>query len=285
MSEEAEETEEGEAGETPENKEFAFDKVGEKLAAERKAQGLDLTTIAERTRVPIRHLEAIERSDFAALPGSTYTLGFARSYARSLGLDAVAIGSELRSELSETGHDGYQAPSQSYEPTDPARVPPKALAWTAAGIAGLLLVGYLIWRSVTLDGGAVSEGEDASATAGEVAAEGKVEAGTQAASNAPTPSGAVVLTATDTVWLRIYDAGNNRLFEKEMQEGESYTVPADANDPMINTGRAQSIEVTIGGQRVDPLGPADLPILDVGVSAEALLARENSGRSSEESSQ
>jgi len=44
-------------------------------------------------------------------------------------------------------------------------------------------------------------------------------------------------------------------------------------NPMINTGRAQAIDVTIGGNKVEPLGPADLPILDVGVSASVLTAR------------
>ncbi len=270
MSEEIDENAEGAVGaQTPENEEFEFHKVGEKLAAERKSQGLDLTTIAERTRVPIRHLEGIEKSDFATLPGSTYTLGFARSYARTLGLDAAAIGAELRSELNESGHSGHQAPSQSYEPTDPARIPSKALAWTAAGIAAVLLIAYLVWRSSIFDGG-----DEAGDLVAEEAAE-TGDTGSAAASDAVAadPAGAVILTANDTVWVRIYDAENKRLYEKEMQKGDSFTVPADANNPMINTGRAQAIDVTIGGQKVEALGAADIPILDVGVSAAALVAR------------
>ena len=34
--------------------------AGERLRAAREAKGLSLTAIAERTRVPLRHLEAIE---------------------------------------------------------------------------------------------------------------------------------------------------------------------------------------------------------------------------------
>jgi len=261
--------EEIEGAEVPENEEFQFQKVGEKLSTERKSQGLDLTAIAERTRVPIRHLEAIENSDFTTLPGATYTLGFARSYARTLGLDAASIGSELRSELTESGHSGHQAPSQSYEPTDPSRVPSKALAWTAAGIAAILLIAYLVWRSSVFDGGGSAD----DLVPAEEPEAGSVQGAGEDASAPVDPTGAVVLTANDTVWVRVYDEDNNRLYEKEMQKGDSFTVPADANNPMINTGRAQAIDVTIGGQKVATLGEADIPILDVGVSAAVLLAR------------
>src|SRR3546814_16023732 len=87
------------------------------------------------------------------------------------------------------------------------------------------------------------------------------------------PAGNVVLTATDTVWLRIYDGNDKRLFEKEMAAGETYTVPADAQNPQILTGRPQALRVTIGGQEVAPLGPADRTITDVGIRAAALNAR------------
>src|SRR3546814_953350 len=78
------------------------------------------------------------------------------------------------------------------------------------------------------------------------------------------PAGNVVLTATDTVWLRIYDGNAKRLFEKEMAAGETYTVPADAQNPQILTGRPQALRVTIGGTEVSPLTPPDPPTTDVG---------------------
>ena len=286
MAEDKQDTNITESGDSPEDSigETGHDaegaqhrRVGERLADERRKQGIDLTAIGERTRVPLRHLEAIEKSDFAALPGITYALGFARSYARALGMDASAIGSDLRSELSESGHDGHHAPTPSYEPADPSRVPPRALAWSAAGIAALLLIGYLVWRSLAFDGTVPDDVPVAQQETGAVPAEAA------AAADAPDPSGDVVLTATDTVWVRIYDGAGKRLYEKEMQKGEAYTVPADADNPMINTGRAQAIDVTIGGKKVESLGPADLPILDVGVSAEKLLSRGKEDDAQEES--
>jgi cytoskeleton protein RodZ len=254
--------------ETPENEEFRFQSIGEQLAAEREKQGLSLTDVATRTRVPMRHLEAIEKSEFSSLPGTTYTLGFARSYARCLGMDAAKIGAELRAELSAAGHESYQAPSQNYEPADPSRVPPKALAWTAAALAILLLAGYLIWRSYYLAGPAVVEPIKSETQTEQTAAEQAPPLNAN-----PPANGAVVLTAKDTVWIKIYGADRKRIFESEMKAGDTYTVPADANVPMIITGRPQMLDVTVGGKAVAPLGAAERTVSDVGVSASALLER------------
>ncbi len=256
--------------ETPENEEFRFQSIGEQLAAEREKQGLSLTDVATRTRVPMRHLEAIEHSDFASLPGTTYTLGFARSYARCLNMDAAKVGAELRAELSQAGHESYQAPTQNYEPADPSRVPPKALAWTAAALAILLLAGYLIWRSYFLAGAPAIEPSVVAATEQETEAAPAKAAPVEVA---PPANGEVVLTAKDTVWIKVYGADRKRIFESEMKAGDKYTVPADANGPMIITGRPQMLDVTVGGKPVPPLGTAERTVSDIGISAAALLAR------------
>ena len=86
-------------------------------------------------------------------------------------------------------------------------------------------------------------------------------------------NGTVKITATDSVWVKIYDADNVRLYENEMQPGDSFTVPGDANNPMIVTGRPQVLTVTIDGKPVPPLGTGERSIADVGVSAAALTAR------------
>jgi cytoskeletal protein RodZ len=124
--------------------------VGEELKAARVRMGMSLSDLGAVTRVPMRHLEAIERSEFSALPGHTYTIGFVRSYARAVALDDIAIVNALRVELSSGGHDRYAAPLQDYEPADPARVPSKTLAWTAAAVAALVSAAYLIFKSYAL---------------------------------------------------------------------------------------------------------------------------------------
>lgn len=261
--------EDGAAPGAPENAEFRFQTVGEQLKAAREAQGLSLAEVASRTRVPMRHLDAIERSEFSALPGTTYTVGFARSYAKVMELDDVKLANDLREELAQGGYQGTTARMPAYEPADPARVPPRWLAWSAAALAVALLITYFVWRSFALSGDAPS------AEAAKVVAEAEIgkQKATAATAEAIDLKGEVVISATETVWLKIYDKDNKRLYEKEMQPGERYIVPADAQNPMIVTGRPQVLNVTIGGKPVPPLGSGDKSIADVEVSAAALLAR------------
>ena len=251
--------EDGTAPGAPENAEFRFQTVGEQLKAAREAQGLSLAEVASRTRVPMRHLDAIERSEFSALPGTTYTVGFARSYAKVMELDDVKLTNNLREELAQGGYQGTTARMPAYEPADPARVPPRWLAWSAAALAVALLIAYFVWRSFALSGDAPS------AEAAKVVAEAEIgkQKATAATAEAIDPKGEVVISATETVWLKIYDKDNKRLYEKEMQPGERYIVPADAQNPMIVTGRPQVLNVTIGGKPVPPLGSGDKSIADV----------------------
>jgi cytoskeletal protein RodZ len=245
-----------------------YDAVGSRLRAEREKAGLTLSEIATRTRVPIRHLEAIEVGEYSALPGSTYTLGFTRSYAKTLGLDENAIIANMREELAQGGFHGAVARAPAYEPADPARVPSRWMAWTAAAVAALVLAAYFVWRSFALSPDPAAS--EITKTVAEAPIKGAKGSSVAAA---PAPSGEVVIAATDTVWVKIYDADKKRLYENEMKAGDSFTVPADANNPMIVTGRPQALNVTIGGSAVAPLGTGKTSISDVGVSAAALLAR------------
>jgi cytoskeletal protein RodZ len=243
--------------------------VGARLKAGRAAAGLDLADIAARTRIPLRHLAAIEEDRFDSLPSPTYGIGFARAYARSVGLDEVSVAAQVRQQISDEGH--ARAEYVAFEPADPARVPSRLLAWTAAIIGLLIVAGYAVWRTNLLNGPAptvttrVEEPQDQPST--------PVAPAPAAARPATPTSGPVVLTANDTVWMRISDATGKRLFEKEMQAGERYEVPADANAPVIRTGRPQALTVTVGGAPVAPLGSPDATIDKVGISAAALAAR------------
>lgn len=246
---------------------------GEKLRMAREAMKASIDDIAARTRVPVRLLTALEKGDYKALPGSTYCIGFSRAYARAVGLDEVQISREVRAELEE--QDAISGTRyEAFEPADPARVPPRYLAWTAIALALILAVGYGIWRTQFFTAPTDEEIAETQVTETAEPVPPPVRPGAVSAPvPPPAPAGDVVLTATDTVWLRIYEDGGARLFEKEMAAGETYTVPATAKNPLILTGRPQALRVTIGGTEVPPLGPPDKTIADVGISATALNAR------------
>ena len=108
--------------------------VGERLRVAREAKGLSLDDVARQTRIPVRHLEHIEREEWDALPAITYSVGFARSYANTIDLDGARIGAEVRELLGGARMGGTTAAAY-YEPADPARVPPRSLAIAAAAMA------------------------------------------------------------------------------------------------------------------------------------------------------
>ena len=241
--------------------------AGEKLRDARVAQGLSLNDIATRTRVPIRHLEAIEDGRFDTMPSPTYAVGFAKTYARAVGLDEAAIASEIRANpqlpLTPTADPDLD------DLDNPRRMPSRGVAVIAVLVALVLLAGAGIWfGSDFLRGGG-----SAPAAPQETVAAAPADTPTPAATPAPETGGQVTLTASDTVWLRVYDATGKTLMEKTLQPGDRYDVPADANGPMINVGRPDKLQVTLNGATVPPLGDGKVAIKDVGIGAAAIRAR------------
>ena len=70
--------------------------VGQDLRAARLRRGDDLATVSKALKIRKDHLEALEEDRFDALPGRTYAIGFVRSYADYLGLDAGRGGRTLQ---------------------------------------------------------------------------------------------------------------------------------------------------------------------------------------------
>ena len=257
-------------GETADNATLFPATVGEKLRAAREAQKVELSEIASRTRIPQRHLEAIENGNYSGLPSVTYAMGFAKAYARAVGADEVALGRQLREELGDRPERPAAPPP--YDFNERSRVPSSGIAWTGAIVALLVLIGVGLWYGTDLfRGGAPTE---------EPVAIENVDGSNAAAAAAPTPApvtgGQVTLVALDTVWLRVSDANGKRLFEKEMAAGERYDVPADADRPSARTGRPDRLQVLLNGSNVAPLGTG-VETVEAEVSAAALRARAQPG--------
>src|SRR6476659_226525 len=100
--------------------------IGERLRIAREAKGLSLDDVARQTRIPIRHLEHIEREEWESLPAITYSVGFVRSYANAVDRDGLSLGAERREQVCATRTAG--AATACYERADPARVPPRWIA-------------------------------------------------------------------------------------------------------------------------------------------------------------
>ncbi|MEO8374856.1 MAG: RodZ domain-containing protein [Sphingomonas bacterium] len=238
--------------------------VGERLREAREAQGLSLAEIGARTRIPVRQLEAIEASNFGSMPSITYAIGFAKAYARAVGADEVAIGRDIRGQNdTATRHVEYE----SFEQTDSSRTPTSGIVIACVIGAVLLLIGVGLWYGTPWFRG---DGSAPAAVPTEVA---QVPQSAPVAAPTPVAAGHVTITATDEVWMRIYDAAGTTLYENTLKAGDRYDVPADANNPMINVGRPDKLQVMVDGTAVPPLGDGARPIKDIPISAAALAAR------------
>ncbi|MDG6077821.1 helix-turn-helix domain-containing protein [Erythrobacter litoralis] len=246
--------------------------VGTQLREAREAAGMELEQVAAETRIPQRHLVSIEQGDFAALPSRTYAIGFSRTYARLLDLDDREVTDRVRAELASTQNERPERTTK-LEPGDPARVPGRGLAWFGL-IAAVLLIGgiYAFYSSYFSPGLGPAPLQEPEAQVAQ--ANGRTASAPAQASASPAPTGPVVFTSTmDGTWVKFYDANGERLYEAQMDEGDTYTIPSDAEGPQVWTGRPYALAITVGGREVPRLSEEDEIIRDVPVSPEALLAR------------
>ena len=62
-------------------------RFGEELRSEREGRGISIERLCADTKVNRRFIEALERSDYQALPGGVFRRGFVRAYLKAVGLD------------------------------------------------------------------------------------------------------------------------------------------------------------------------------------------------------
>lgn len=232
--------------------------VGDRLRAAREARRMSLEDVATQTRVPLRHLEALERSQWDNLPAPTYSIGFAKAYAEAVGLNRQEIGDELRIEF---GGPRATAVAETFQPTDPARVPPRTLAIVAGLIAVSLLAGYGYYRTVAL-GDVEPQIIDSS---------GEAVAPAEGSATPAAATGPVVITANQAVWIKVYERSGRSLYENTLAAGQSFEVPATVSDPLLRTGRAELLRVSVGTADAPQVGPANTLIKDVSLKAAMLM--------------
>jgi cytoskeleton protein RodZ len=114
--------------------------LGGWLKHAREARGLTLEAIASQTKIPPRHLEALERGDALALP-AFYRRAEVRAVARAVGVDEQLAVARMEAEL---------APVEASSPAPPAPATPargRSEYALAVGVMGVLVVVLAGWSS------------------------------------------------------------------------------------------------------------------------------------------
>lgn len=242
-------------------------RVGEELREARIALGVSIEDAATQLRINKRYLQALEEGRIKDLPGAAYAVGFVRSYATALGLDADDAVRRFR-DMSGT------AVTKSGDLVFPEPVPRRGIPTGVLAALGLALAmgGYIAWYQWSGRGERVVDAVPPLPPRLERAVETPDTQETPAApvvvapAPAPAPVAAppppvidpdkprVVIRAKGESWVQIRDnPGNRVLMDRVLRAGEIIEIP---NRPgiVLTTGKAESLDILVDGQGVDPFG-------------------------------
>ncbi len=83
----------------------------------------------------------------------------------------------------------------------------------------------------------------------------------------------VEVLAVRPSWVRVRAADGTVLFEKVLDAGERYTVPAAEEAPILRAGNSGSVYMLVDGQPFGPMAPGAQVVDQIRLSAEALTER------------
>ncbi|MBR0678281.1 helix-turn-helix domain-containing protein, partial [Roseomonas alkaliterrae] len=115
-------------------------RVGEALREARLTLGASVEDMAARLRINRRYIHALEEGRVKDLPGTAYAVGFVRSYATALGLDADEA---VRRFRDVTGGAAARPGDLVFPEAVPSRGVP-AGALVAAGVV-VSIIAYVAW--------------------------------------------------------------------------------------------------------------------------------------------
>jgi transcriptional regulator with XRE-family HTH domain len=120
------------------------------LRRAREARGLSIADVVQVIRFSTHQIEALERDDYASLPGATSVRGLVRNYARLLKLDAAPLLTQLDPAVpvAETDVRPPTDMGAAEQPTIGGRVPSRLVA---VAIATLLLAMGAYWFATLPD--------------------------------------------------------------------------------------------------------------------------------------
>ncbi|MFB3852537.1 MAG: helix-turn-helix domain-containing protein [Vicinamibacterales bacterium] len=245
---------------------------GAYLKEARLSRGVSLRAIADRTKISLQTLEALERNDVRRLPGGIFTRAFVRAYANEVGLDperAVRLFVErFERQADGAGTGGHRVKEERVEESPAGR---RAKSLALAGLA-LTAIAFAAWfLLLRLPAGTPSEigplpavvtspaTPEAESTTGGAAAALKPRDVSPPASAAvgetaePVHGLALGLTATRNCWVSATIDGS-RTYQRLLRADDHVEIDADQTI-VLRVGDAGAVTYTLNGEPGRPLGP------------------------------
>ena len=256
----------------------AASRTGADLRAARERLGLSLPDIATHLRIRLPYLAAIEAGRIGELPGNAYAVGFVRTYAKALGLDANEMARRFRAEAADV--------NRKTKLTFPAPVPERGMPAGALVLLGaaVCIGAYVGWYRVSGERPGpepvrpVPERLAALADPPRPAPAPVVAAAAPAQAPAPVPAGPsispssaaaampqpgqlalpppaaplaadasrIILRAKADAWMQVRDKAGQVVLNRVLRPGETWAVPATGAF-LLTTGNAGGTEVLLDG--------------------------------------
>ena len=211
--------------------------LGNELKNARRAAGLSLNDVSVRLCISIRYLKAIEGGDPALIPGTTYMLGFVRSYARLLKLDADEFCNRVIDNMPKNAlRPEYQAVGNVVETSEY----PIRYIVGAAAVVVLVYGGWYLYRNDFFS--APTPLPDEVAFISPDIEDAPTDAGGDDAPATDAP--VIVLKATVASWVKIESAAGAVLVARLLAEDE---VVAVAPDALLTTDNASGLQIGYEG--------------------------------------
>ena len=153
--------------------------LGELLRRARESRGLTLEQISSETKIPYRHLKAIEHNNISAVPGDFYRRAEVRAYARAVQLDQnVALAELERASVPDVAGANAQR----------RRGPDPALFYKRALIAiGVIIAAAALGRGTSQHGRALERDPQIRIARPAPPSEGPSPVASKPAATAPSP--------------------------------------------------------------------------------------------------
>lgn len=221
---------------------------------------MSLSEAAETTRIPARHLRALEAEDFDSLGGDVYARGFLRSYAKALGLSCDPLIEAYRAEHEHPPPDEAALTGQMLAGEDTSL--PRVIRFVAAACTIVLIFGLL---AVVSRGGSTSATPPTETAAPTPTAHEEptaealpdLEQVIEPEPTTPEPQVehdgvTVALAITDSPsWLRVRVDG--QITFEGIQPADTTLTFAGAEEVVVRIGNAGAVELVVNGE---PYGTA-----------------------------
>jgi len=240
---------------------------GAVLRKAREEKGLSYQEVEDSIKIRVRYLEALENENYGILPGTTYTRGFLRTYAKHLGINPQEIIDNYNASLVKEAESEIQPPLSPI-PSNQVWFRPIVLAGMAI-LAVIIVVGIIFVSNLGNKSGTSHYTPIPLPTAPKVSDQNTADSGTGQNTNtagqeqnAGQPSqqqaeqyeGIVAeLTFTADCWVVVNVDGKQAL-SGTIPAGTTQTLQADNQIEFTSIGNAGGLSLKVNGHTVPPLG-------------------------------